>query len=472
MFNNEDDNEDFKPLEDILEAFKKAKKGEPHATLDVEDFEFLIDYFESEGDKENIKLAFDIGMDLYPFSPDLMLKKANWFAEQNKLGQALKILDTLDSISPKNLEALLMRSDIYVDQLETDKAIELLHSSLVDFDDLEKVEILLELSDLYDEEEEFEQVYLTLKQILEINPKHEDALLRICFWADITNMQESAIGLYQTILEEDPFNTFAWYNMGVAYQGLKLYEKANEAYQNCIDIDEQFEYAYRNMGDAYMQLKKYDKAIEVLEKHMDITKPEDLILEAIGLCWEKKKDYTTARKFYREATSLNPQEPELYYKIGITYSKESKWEKAKKAYSIALNMDNNSSVYCISLANTLLQMQAVDEALTLFEKAVQIKPFTKITWQALIKAYYTCGLYDKAMENIDSARLYCGTKLDFDFYEVAVLIQKGKTKAAMLLLENTLEVNPKKIVALSFIDKEVTHHPLFIDIIAKYKRKK
>ena len=63
----------------------------------------------------------------------------------------------------------------------------------------------------------------------------------------------------------------AWFNLGAAYQGLKLYEKAIDAYLYAVTIDEKFDYAYRNMGDAYLRLRKFKEAIEVLEKVLELT---------------------------------------------------------------------------------------------------------------------------------------------------------------------------------------------------------
>ena len=74
----------------------------------------------------------------------------------------------------------------------------------------------------------------------------------------------------------------AWFNLGAAYQGLKLYEKSIDAYQYAIAIDEKFDYAYRNMGDAYLRLHKYKEAIEVLQKVLELSMPEEVIYEAIG----------------------------------------------------------------------------------------------------------------------------------------------------------------------------------------------
>src|SRR5690606_14810503 len=115
------------------------------------------------------------------------------------------------------------------------------------------------------------------------------ALHKISFWADFSEMHDESILLHQTIIDNDPFNSLAWFNLGTAFQGKKEYKKAIDAYEYCVAIDDKFEYAYRNMADAYMRLNWYEKAIESLEKNLELGKPEDIIFEAIGHCFEKQK---------------------------------------------------------------------------------------------------------------------------------------------------------------------------------------
>ncbi|MBK8144751.1 MAG: tetratricopeptide repeat protein [Bacteroidetes bacterium] len=226
MFNDDFfDDEDFRDIEDLLIEFFKIKRGEAHGVLTEVDFEYLIDYFDTNSDRENAGLACDIASTLFPFSSTLFLRKAEWLMNQKKYGQALKILDQVEEIDPNNIECVFMKSDILLDQNRFSEAVDILERNADKFDSVDKTDILLELSEIYDELEEFEKVYATLKRILLYEPTNEDALLRICFWAEINNFHEDSIELHSKIIDEVPFNAMAWYNLGVAYQGLKLYEK-------------------------------------------------------------------------------------------------------------------------------------------------------------------------------------------------------------------------------------------------------
>jgi tetratricopeptide (TPR) repeat protein len=472
MFNDDFFDDEFRDIEDLLIEFHRLRRGEPHGLITEDDFEFLIDFFEANSDRENALLACDISTTLYPFSSMLFLRKAELLVDQKKYGQALKVLDQIDEIDPNNIECIFLKSDIYLEQNRFSEAVDILEKHADSFESVDKTDILLELSEIYDELEEFDKVYATLKRILMYEPTNEDALLRICFWAEINNKHEDSIVLHQQLLDETPYNAMAWYNLGVAYQGIKLYEKAIDAYEYCLAIDDKFEYAYRNMGDAYMQLKEYNKAIEVLEMHLTIAKPEDVILDAIGYCWDKQKEYTKARQYYRKASQLNPQDDQIFYKIGETYTKEAQWEKAIKAYSVALHINKNNASYCMALGNCLMEMGTHKEALVCYLNAVQLRPDIKSTWQSLVKALYVAGFYDEALSHITIAENHYAYKVEFEYYRAVVLLALGKTKEAVLSLEYALAENPKKMTALRFLDKEVVQHPVFAEVLIRYKKKK
>jgi tetratricopeptide (TPR) repeat protein len=478
MYFDDDDDEKFdgsfgdnyKPIQHLVQQFQKAQVGESFV-LDEDDFELLLQYYEVEGDKVNVQKVFDLAITLYPFNVDLLMHKAEYLTEHNNFGQALKILDTIDDIDVNNVEALFLRSDLYVETLRLKDAVALLENAVHNYDGMDKCDIYLELCDLYDSLEEFDEVYKCLKLLLDYEPLHEEALMRMCFWADVTGNTEEAIKIYQAGIEDNPFNSVLWYNLGAAYHTLKLYEKAAEAFLYCIDLDENFEYAYRNLGDTYIQLKQFDKAIEVLEKHLKISAPEDIILETLGDCWTKKKAFSLARDYYRKASKLTPTDDALFYKIGVTYTSEQQWEKAMKSYAVAFSMNNNVANYSIALGDCYLNLDSNKDAIMCYLNAVRLKPFSKSVWLRLLRGLYLSGLHDEVLVHANAAIEYCDKKPEFDYLVFASLMATGKAKEALLLLEQLLETAPKKISFLKTLDSDLLHHPLVVDVLARNKKR-
>ena len=130
-----------------------------------------------------------------------MLLRAEILTQSQKYGQALKTLDELDQYDQHNLEAVLLRSDILLSQLRFDQAAQLLESESEFFEKKDKVEVLLELADVYDESEEFEAVYETLKRVIKIDRRNEEALQKICFWAEFNDKLEESVELFWSLTE-------------------------------------------------------------------------------------------------------------------------------------------------------------------------------------------------------------------------------------------------------------------------------
>ncbi len=471
MFDDDYLDEEWGSLDELLRRYELVKNGESTGMLNEDEFERVVEYFFQNSNEEQALLACDIARTYYPFSSSILLLRAEILTQSQKYGQALKILDELEQYDQKNLDAVLLRSDIFLSQFKYDQAAALLEQRVNEFSGKDKIEILLELSDVYDESEEFDAVFDTLKRVVKIDRRNEEALQKLCFWADFTERNEESVVLHTELTEEDPYNALAWFNLGAAYQGLKLYEKAVDAYEFCVAIDEHFEFAYRNMADAYMRMRWYEKAIEVLEKHLEIAKAEDVIFEAMGYCWEKKKNYARARHFYRQASQLSPQDDAIFFKIGETYAREKQWEKAVKSYSVALHLNKDNASYCMAIGNCLMEMDVKNEALICYLNAVRLKPGNKTTWVALIKGLYLAGYYDEALVQIEVARENCGDKADFRYFQAAALLEMGKSKEAMLQLEKALKDTPGRIKIFTELNPEYLRRSTVTELISKYKKK-
>jgi len=473
MFNDDSwDDEDSGSIEDLLKDYENIKSGNKSRFLDEEDYEYIIEYFFQNNNESEALHACEIAQGYYPYSSAILLAKAEILFQAQKYGQALHALDALDSIEQHMMESVLLRSDVYLAQFKFEQAAKFLEERIDFFEGREKAELMLELSDVYDECENFEAVFDTLQKVLEMDYKNEEALHKISFWADFAERREESVALHLKIIEQDPYNALAWFNLGAAYQGMKEYVQAIDAYEYCVAIDEKFEFAYRNMADAFMRLHWYEKAIESLEKNLELGKPEDVIYEAMGHCFEKQKNFDKARYYYRQAIQLNPADDGIFYRIGETYSREQQWEKAMKAYSVALNLDKDNAAYCLAIGNCLMELDAMNEALICFINAVRLKPNNKSNWVGLVKCLYKSGDFAEALDQVLLAKETLGVKPDLNYYHAGILFALGKSKEAMLYLETAIAEAPSKLKLLLEINPEVLQRKAVADLVAKYKRKK
>lgn len=467
-----EENTDPEGREDLLRAYENIKSGQASRHLEEEDFEYIIDFFLHSNKETEALQACDIALIYYPYSTSMLIVKAEVLFQAQRYGQALHSLDAADKLSGNLLESVLLRSDIYLAQYKFDAAAALLNERIPFFEGAEKTELMLELSDVYDENEDYEAVFNTLESILQYAPENEEALHKISFWADITGCQERSVLLHQQIVNQKPYNALAWFNLGAALQGLKRYEEAIDAYEFCVAIDEKFEAAYRNMADAYIKLNWFEKAIESLEKNLELGKPEDVIYEAMGHCFERQKDFSRARHFYREAIRLNPADDLVFFRIGETYMKEGNWEKAANSYSSALSLNRNNAACLQALGNCLLEMDAPIEALTCFLNAIQLKPNNLSNWTALLRGLYRNECYQEMIQDIAAAKETIGDKPDLNYFAALASFALGKSKEAFLHLEKGLTQSPQKVRIIMDLEPDLLQRKKVITLISKYKRQK
>jgi len=459
-------------IEELLKQYEDLKNGSRKAFLEEEAFELIINYYDEKDDFAKALEIAETSLEYFPYSATLLIKKADLLIAMHQYKDALGILEQAQFYDAHDIDIYILKTDAYLALDLQQKAVDLLEEVLSFFQDDEKIDLLFELADVYDDYEEFDKVFNCLCLILELEPANEEALYKICFWTDFTGRNEESIRLHQKLIDEQPYSELAWFNLGSAYQGLKLYEKAIDAYQYAIVINEKFDYAYRNIGDAYIRLRKYKEAIEVLEKVGEITRPEEVIYEAIGHCYHRLGNFAQARFNYRKASHMNPSNSKLYYKIALTYINEEQWQSAIKQLDNALRINRNSPEYNLALGQCALQLKDYKGAVHYFSLVVRSRPKNVRGWESLIKCLLESEHYDEAAQQCIAALKNTEGKSVFYFLYSTVLFAANKTKEALIQLENGLKQTPQFIKKFVELNPSILQNHQVVDMIARYKKMK
>jgi tetratricopeptide (TPR) repeat protein len=462
--------EDREELKELLMQYQNLKQGISHSFIEEDAFERIIDYFDEKDDMNQALEASEIALEQFPYSSLLMIKKADLLLANRKYQEALNILETAELFDSNDVNLYILKTDAYLALDQQQKAVELLEAALSLFEGEERIDLLFELADVYDDYEEFDKVFDCLKLILEEEPNNEEALYKVCFWTDFTGRNEESIRLHQGIIDEYPYNELAWFNMAAAFQGLKLYEKSIDAYQYAVAIDEKFDYAYRNMGDAYLRLRKYKEAIEVLEKVLELSRPEDVIYEAIGHCYHRLGNYAQARFHYKKAVHLNTDDSKLHYKIAVTYMLEEQWQSALKHLENAMRIHRTITEYNLAMGECRLNLGQYKEAIQYFSVVVRQKQKNVAGWEALIRCLLKGEFYEEAMNQSIAAMKATDGKPVFLFYQSTALFANGKSKEALLKLEVAMEKAPKLLKKFIELNPSILQNNQVVDIVARYKK--
>lgn len=463
--------EEHEDIREILRQYENLKAGRSHSFLYEESFERIIDHFDDMDDLPRALEAVETGLEQFPYSGALMVKKADLLIASRKYYEALDLLDQAYIMDSSDIDVYILKTDAFLALDQQDKAVDLLEEAINKFEGEDRINLLFELADVYDDYEEFDKIFDCLKLILEHEPTNEEALYKICFWTDFTGRNEESIRLHLSIIEEHPYSELAWFNLAASYQGLKLYEKSIDAYKYAIAINEKFDYAYRNMADAYIRLRKYKDAIEALERVIELARPEDVIYEAIGHCYDKIRNYAQARFYYRKASHLNQEDAKILYKVACTYMNEENWQQAIKYLEQALQIARTQTEFNLAMGNCYMKLGRMKDAIHYFTVVVQYRPRNIAGWESLIRCLFSAGLFEEAAIQVAIAETKTGNKPLFIYYKSAIALALGKQKEGLLLLEEALHKAPKLLKKFIELNPVILQDQGVVDVVARARRK-
>ncbi len=464
--------QDREELRELLQQFANLKSGKSYAFIEEDGFHRILDYFIEKEQHSNALEAVNYAIQQYAYSAALLIKKADVLISLHQYKESLQVIEQAALLDSSDAALYVIKMDALLALDDQQEASVLLKEAVSLFEGEERVDLLFELADVYDDYENFEKVFDCLKMILQDDPTNEEALYKICFWTDFTGRNEEGIKLHQRIIEQHPFSELAWFNLGAAYQGIKLYEKAIDAYQYAVAIDDKFDYAYRNMGDAFIKLRKYKEAIEELEKVVDLARPEAVIYEAIGHCYDKLGSFSQARSNYKKASHLNAEDNQMHYKIACTYMNEGIWHNAIKSLQTALKSNAMQPDYNLALGRCYLELGNINDAVVHLGNVVRVKPKNMIGWMELLKCLYKGELYEEGLDYASVAFEQTDSKPIFVFYTSAFLFALGRSKEALIYLEHALVANAKLIKQFIEINPSLLQNQQIVELLAKYKKSK
>ena len=143
--------QDREEIKELLKQFQDLKNGRHHSFLEEEAFEKIIDYFDDTEDLTQAIEAVEIGIGQYPYSSALLIKKADLMIATRRYFEALAILEQAELLDGADINLYILKTDAYLALDQQEKAVALLENALQHFEGDERIELLFELADVYDD---------------------------------------------------------------------------------------------------------------------------------------------------------------------------------------------------------------------------------------------------------------------------------------------------------------------------------
>jgi len=130
--------EDKEELKELLEQYINLRSGKGHSFIEEEAFEAIIDYFDDQDDLAQALDAAETGLEYFPYSSLLLIKKADLFIATRRYADALDVLEQAALYDSSDINLYILKTDAYLALDQQLKAVEILEEALLLFEGEEK----------------------------------------------------------------------------------------------------------------------------------------------------------------------------------------------------------------------------------------------------------------------------------------------------------------------------------------------
>ncbi|MEX6688801.1 tetratricopeptide repeat protein [Danxiaibacter flavus] len=173
-----------------------------------------------------------------------------------------------------------------------------------------------------------------------------------------------------------------------------------------------------------------------------------------GLTQMEKGNYSVADIYFQRASQYLPYYNTLFINTAILKGAMGNPQEAEANFIKARNMSPNTFDSYVFYARWLKQVNRVDEAVQMSEKALQLNPYSLMALNILMSSYNTLGMWDKLVETSNKyLALAPGDTTALTFQ------QAGKTHAAIAEREAPVTGNTATtLTAANYLDQSLAYY--------------
>lgn len=332
-------------MNNIVKLYEERIKEDQLPYFEVEEYiNIILHYYE----KNRLQLAFeaiDRALILFPENPMIVDLSANIFLVTGEDEEALEVLERIQS---EELPHQLTSISVYLRHQMIQKADALMRplifSKKVPIEALWKVII-----DYYNEG--FGAKAIDYYEVLFEN-KDKLTTLMIHYFVEYCRTEHQlkrAINQLNKLLDEDPYRTEVWIELGNALLQDKAKKEALDAFETALAINPELIIAHNMVASIYEDLDNADKAIEHYIRSVEIDFKDGQASMSLAQLYLYNCDYTNALIYFTKVCdfyhkkSLNKKDKniahmltECYLNISICYEQQELYLEALQAVEKAL----------------------------------------------------------------------------------------------------------------------------------------
>lgn len=236
-----------------------------------------------------------------------------------------------------------------------------------------------------------------------------------------------------------------YFNKGLEEKNNKRWLVAHQAFEKSIELNPKYAEAYLENAHVLLEMRRTDKAKENYIRLNELQPDNKVAIKELAELYFSYRQYDKAIAFAKKCTDC----ANAHRIIGMSYYQQEDYAAAEKALMAALKQNPNDAEATYTMARNYLDMEAYQQAVPWYEKAIAMEGAKNSWMYELGLLYYNNNDYKNAVaafnkaaasgydqkndfnENLGYASLYAG---DYDKGEELLLgILKRKPNNTTLL---------------------------------------
>jgi tetratricopeptide (TPR) repeat protein len=234
------------------------------------------------------------------------------------------------------------------------------------------------------------------EQILNVQPRHADALHLLGVLSGQQNNFERALELLSQATLLNPDNAVAHCDRGRALKALGRLEASLASYDRAIGLKPQFALAHCNRGNVLRDLKQhaaslasYDAAIAIKPDYAEAYFNRGVLLGDLG-------QWDASLASYDRAIAIKRDYAEALCNRGVVLERLARWDEALASYDRAISVRGNFAAAHSNRGNVLWELQRLEAALDSCDAAIALKA-------DLVDAHCNRGVVLACLNRLDAA---------------------------------------------------------------------
>lgn len=273
-----------------------------------------------------------------PDDPELYLRRSELFYEQQAYDQAIQDLAQVMKLDSTHLQAHHLLADVYLDNLESARALATLQRAATLYPD--SINTKLKLSEFQLILKQYDAALQTIADIMEIRPGDPEALFMLGMIYRDQGKTEQAIGAFQSAVERNPDMSEAWVILGDLMDRTDN-PLAEQYFDNAIRVDPANVVAWHAKAYFLQNNDRIDEALEIYSQihTMDPQYPEAYLNAAILHIYRDSLDAAMNELTILE--KMDPTNAAAWFYKGKIYQFRGETDQAKSAFEQALRLDDD-----------------------------------------------------------------------------------------------------------------------------------